>query len=742
MPRTTDHSDDLEAVGTGPGSDVVDALVKATRSWPEKDRETLDKVISLDVDIAPAKTPCWVSVQAAPVALILIELRADPETVLAAMLAAACTAGLIDSAGVRSRFSPTLAAMVEEGERLSAFGGYRTRMQADPGAETETLRRMLLAMVKDARVVMIKLAERVQLMRDLKHLPESERAAIAEETRDLYAPLANRLGVGQLKWELEDLSFRFLEPATYKQIARSLDERRVDREAYIRQVTGQLRKALDEAGIKGQVAGRPKHIFSIWKKMQRKGVNFESLFDVRAVRILVDDVAGCYAALGLVHTLWQPIPKEFDDYIANPKANLYQSLHTAVIGPEGKTLEVQIRSFEMHEHSEHGVAAHWRYKEGGTRHPGLDRKINWLRTLLSDDPAEGEAEDVVERIRAEAFEDRIYVFSPQGRVVDLPAGATPLDFAYAIHTEVGNRCRGAKVDGRIVPLTYSLQTGQQVEILTAREGGPSRDWLDAREGYLRTSGARAKVRAWFNKLDAGRHGNDGRALVDRELKRLDLSGLDMQAFAARFKYEQLDDFYAAVGRGLVSQAQIAAALQSELLPAAESSEPAQRLPRRKAGRGGVLSKGEEISVRGVGSLLTQFAKCCTPVPYDEIIGFITRGRGVTIHRVDCPNVMNMPDEERARFIEVSWEGGDTEEKPVYAVDLVIEAVDRQGLLRDVTGTLANEMVNVTAVNTASDKAEHSARMAITVEVHDSVQLSRVLDKLNQLPNVLEARRTR
>ncbi|MGB0713177.1 MAG: RelA/SpoT family protein, partial [Gammaproteobacteria bacterium] len=719
-------------------------LVSAASGWPDAQRDALNKVLALDVDIATANTPGWLSGKAVPVAAILLELRADPETVVASMLTTACDAGVIDTEGVRKRFSPALAAMVEEGERLAAFGGYRARMKADPGAETETLRRMLLAMVKDARVVMVKLAERVRIMRNLKHLPEAERTAIAEETRDLYAPLANRLGVGQLKWELEDLAFRFLEPVTYKRIAQSLDERRADREAFIRQITGQLEQALAEAGIDGQVAGRPKHIFSIWKKMQRKGVNFDALFDVRAVRILVDDVAACYAALGLVHTLWQPIPKEFDDYIANPKANLYQSLHTAVIGPEGKTLEVQIRSFEMHEHSEHGVAAHWRYKEGGARHPGLDRKINWLRTLLSDDPAagEGESEDVVEQIRAEAFEDRIYVFSPQGRVIDLPVGATPLDFAYAIHTEVGNRCRGAKVDGRIVTLTYGLQTGQQVEILTAREGGPSRDWLDAREGYLRTSGARSKVRAWFNKLDATRHSADGRALVDRELKRLDLSGLDQQAFAARFKYDQLEDFYAAVGRGLVSQAQIAAGLQSELLPTADPAEPIPRLPRRKTGRGQALSKGEEISVRGVGSLLTQFAKCCTPVPYDEIIGFITRGRGVTIHRVDCPNVMNMPEEERARFIEVSWKGGPSEEPPVYAVDLLIEAIDRQGLLRDVTGTLSNEMVNVTAVNTSSDKSDHSARMAITVEVLDSVQLSRVLDKLNQLPNVLEARRSR
>jgi GTP pyrophosphokinase len=668
------------------------------------------------------------------VAEILNDLKLDYETIAAAMLHDVVEDTDITLDDVDREFGPVIARLVDGVTKMERIGEFRELGQegGKEHAQAESLRKLLLAMAEDVRVVLIKLADRLHNMRTLKHLDEARRRRIARETLDIYAPLANRLGIWQIKWELEDLSLRYLEPEDYRELAAQLDEKRTDREGYIKRVIERLTRELKQAGIEAVVSGRPKHIYSIWRKMQRKQLDFDQIFDMRAVRILVKEERDCYGALGVVHGLWRHIAKEFDDYIANPKENLYRSLHTAVIGPEGRTLEVQIRTEEMHRHSELGVAAHWRYKEGGSFDPGYEEKIAWLRQLLEWREEESSAHDFVDRFKSEAFQERVYVLTPQGRIIDLPQGSTPLDFAYAVHTEIGHRCRGAKINGRIVPLTHRLQNGEQVEVLTTRQGTPSRDWMNPHQGYLKTSRARSRVRQWFKRQDVEHNISAGRGLLDRELHRLGITGLPVEKLAGWYRFKQVDDLLAALGRGDINTSQLANAI-SELVPRPEPvvAERPRIKPRKES------ATPEGFSILGVGNLLTSTARCCHPVPNDPIVGYITRGRGVTIHRRDCGNILRMEGEDLKRLIEVEWgvpaEAG-------YTVELFVQAYDRSGLLRDITAVLANEKINLTGVNTLTDKRDGIARMNLVMEIANISQLSRVLTQIGQLPNVVEARR--
>jgi len=669
------------------------------------------------------------------VASVLAALRLDTDTLIAGLLHDLPWHDGPGGEALGREFGDDVAGLVDGCARMGVVSELHARPAGgDSGERAEALRKMLLAMAQDIRVVFLVLAERLHDMRMLKHRPPEVQQRMARETLDLYAPLANRLGIWQLKWEMEDLCFRFLEPVTYKRIARLLAEKRVDRERYIAEMQQRLEGALGEAGIDAEVTGRPKHIYSIWRKMQRKGLGFHELFDIRAFRVLVDTVPQCYAALGVVHSLWQPIPREFDDYIASPKENNYRSLHTAVVGPGGRTVEVQIRTREMHQQAELGIAAHWRYKEGRGADPAFDAKVAWLRRLLEAGADENAEEDILDRFKAEVFEDRVYVITPRGDVVDLPKGATPLDFAYHVHSEVGHRCRGAKVNGRIVPLTHALQNGDQVEIITARLGQPSRDWLNPGLGYLATPRARAKVRAWFRQQDHDKNVAEGRTILDRELHRLGLADVSLERLAGRSRFPRVDDFLAAIGRGDITGGQIAGLLSDQLLPEPESAE--DMLTRRRS-TGGQRGGEEDVTVYGIGNLLTRMARCCQPAPGDPIVGFITRGEGVSIHRRDCRNVRRLEETAPERLIDVSWSRR-TERH--YPVDVMVEAYDRQGLIKDISALLSNEHINVTAVNTRTDPDDQQARMTLTLNVADVGQLSRVMERIAGLRNVRDVRR--
>ncbi len=666
---------------------------------------------------------------------VLMTLHVDAEPLVAALFSDIPPI-MLPPTQLEQHFSAGIAEMVASVRKLRIIEDYN--LQPHNGDEKKThlegLRKLLLGMAEDVRVVLIKLAERVQIMRELKVMPEESRRRVARETMDIFSPLANRLGVWQLKWELEDLSFRFLEPENYQRIAQLLDERRQDRENYINKVVKQLQQELDVAGVVGDVVGRPKHIYSIWRKMQGKSVTFQDLYDVRAVRILVDDVAACYAALGLVHSLWQPIPSEFDDYIATPKENRYQSLHTAVIGPDRKTLEIQIRTNEMHQHSEHGVAAHWGYKEGGRQNDVYREKIGWLRQILEWKDEERDTKDFIDRFKSEVFQDRVYVLTPQGKVLDLPKGSTPLDFAYHIHTDVGHGFRGAKINGKIVPISYELKNGEQVEILTSKQSKPSRDWLNPHLAYLNSPRSRAKVRAWFRHQDFANNATAGRDVVEKEFQRLGVSEINFESLAKQFKCSTADEFFVAVGCGDITSAQIAGRLSALILP---TTRQLRKVPVRARTS---IVKGEQsdgIKIMGVGDLVSHVARCCKPVPYDPIVGYITRGRGITVHRNDCRNLLRLKREEPERLIDVEWSHNNQQ---TYVVDIHVDAFDRQGLLRDITEVLSNAHLNVTAVNTLTDPNTNIARMTLTLELNEIEQLSQALIKLEQLPNVMQASR--
>jgi GTP pyrophosphokinase len=602
-------------------------------------------------------------------------------------------------------------------------------------ANAEGLRRLLLAIVRDLRVVPVLLALQLARLRAAAALPDAERTELARLAADLLAPLANRLGIWQLKWEIEDLAFRFQQPETYQRIARLLDEKRGAREQYIEDVKAQLRDALAEAGLRADVAGRPKHIYSIWKKMQRKDVPFGELYDIRAVRVLVDDVAACYAALGVVHQVWTPIAKEFDDYIARPKANGYRSLHTAVVGPEGRTVEVQIRTRDMHEQAELGVAAHWRYKEGGGADASFERKIAWMRQLL--DSSEGDEQTLQERLKADLIEDRVYVLTPQGKVVDLPRGATVLDFAYAVHTEVGHRCRGAKINGRIVTLDSKPGTGDMVEIMTAKTSAPRRDWLLPAHGFLVTGRARDKVRAWFHKLDRAQNLAEGRELLDKELRRLGLLGADLTPVLPKLRLATPDDLLIALSLGDVSPSQVSRALHEAQQPKEPAGLPPNLLnTSAAAARDKVGARSDSFVVDGVGNLLMQLARCCQPVPGDAIAGYLTRGRGISVHRADCVALSRLVAREPDRAMPVSWgRAGGT-----YAVDVAIHGLDRKSLLKDITTLIAQEGIHINAVASRTDDQRGVADLKLTLKVSDFEQLSKLLARLTGVPGVRDARR--
>jgi len=667
---------------------------------------------------------------------ILSQLRLDSETLAAALLNGVLSYPEVTSESLSRQFGDGVARMVSDLSRIGAIANVDAVIATkDEARHAENLRRLFLGIAEDVRVVLIVLAERLHLMRSIKNLEDDRRRKIAWETRQIHAPLANRLGIWQLKWELEDLSLRYLEPDEYRRIARLLDGRRTDREAFIAQVIESLDAKFAELGIKAEISGRPKHIYSIWKKMQRKGVDIDRIFDIRAVRILVRDVADCYAALGAVHGLWKHIPGEFDDYIATPKANLYQSLHTAVIGPEDKPLEVQIRTRDMHRHAELGVAAHWRYKESGQHDSEFERRVVWMRRWLELKDEAGDDEDLVDKLKTEFETSQIYVLTPQGKVIELPLGATPLDFAYAIHSEIGHRCRGARVDNRLVPLNQPLRSGQTVQILTAKNSTPSRDWLISRLGYLRTSRARNRVRQWFKLQDYDQHLSQGRTALERELARLGITEKpELEKLAARYNFQKPDDLLVAIGRGDISPIQAAGQLGERHPTRTEAPPlPGESPTPLKAVRG-------EVTVEGVGDLMTHMGRCCKPVPPDPIVGFVTRGRGVTVHRHDCPNVSHLPQGERERLVEVGWSGQVSE--TTYPVDLVVLAADRKGLLRDISSVLANEDVNVIGVSTVSDESRQLARMQFTVEIRNGDQLQGIINKVIQVPDVLEATRKR
>ena len=669
------------------------------------------------------------------VANILAELNLDAETVSAAMLHDVVEDTDITLEDIRQQFGDAVAQLVDgvtKMDIISTLRGSDDPKQQKEHMQAENLRKMLLAMAEDVRVVLIKLADRLHNMRTLSALRPDKQRRIARETMDIFAPLANRLGIWQVKWELEDLSFRYLNPAAYRQIAAKLAERRVAREHYIEQFVARLQKELDKAGIKAEVHGRAKHIYGIWKKMQRKQQEFHQIYDVRAVRTFVDSIPDCYAALGIVHTLWNYLPGEFDDYIATPKENNYRSIHTAVLGPEGKTVEVQIRTWDMHQESEYGVAAHWRYKENAKSDSDFDEKIAWLRQLLEWKDDVAEAGEFVDQFKSEMFADRVFVFTPMGKIIDLPAGATPLDFAYQIHTEVGHRCRGAKINGRMVQLTYQLQTGDQVEVLTVKKGGPSRDWMNPNLGYLVTSKGRQHVQHWFRRQNLEQNIADGRSIVERELKRMGFTDVRYEKLAQHFNQKGVDEFLAMVGIGEIKPTKVTNAAQRLTAPlqAVEDSTPV--IHKAKA-----RTTSTDVQVHGVGDLLTKFARCCKPLPGDPIVGYITQGQGVSIHRSDCHNVLHTVAEHPERFVEVDWgaESGGT-----YPVDIEIEAFDRQGLLRDITTLLSNASINVTAVNTQSYRDTHTATMVISAEVPNIDILSKVLAHIGQLSNVTDVRR--
>ena len=674
---------------------------------------------------------------------ILSALNLDTDSLCAAFICPLFEYKCISLEYIQEHFSKQIYLLCKGVGQMEAIKALQQSQSSQVSAnQIDNIRRMLLAMVEDVRAVVIKLAERLCHLRLVKNSDEETRVLAAKETSNIYAPLANRLGIGQLKWELEDLSFRYLHPDIYKKIAKQLDEKRLDRERYMAEFVNNIAKQLQSSGITGVVCGRPKHIYSIWKKMQQKSLDFEQLFDVRAVRIIVDELQGCYGALGLVHTSWKHLAKEFDDYVATPKSNGYQSIHTVVLGPEGKAIEIQIRTQQMHDDAELGVAAHWRYKEGSAsgKTSGFDEKVSWLRKILQWQEDVSESGELLEELRSQVFEDRIYVFTPGGDVIDLPSGATPLDFAYYIHSNVGHSCIGAKVFGRIVPFTHTLQTGDQVEVLRSKTLNPSRDWLNPNLNYLHTPRARAKVQHFFRLLDRDKNLAAGKELLETALGKLQLSlaKVDLTVAIERFNFTTKDDLLAAIGSGNTRLLQVVHCLQQQ----DEKSKPEveidpQSLIRQPQQADTQASDSNGITVSGVGNLLTHMAKCCHPVPGDEISGFITQGRGISVHRIDCEQLANALNQQPEREVEVQW---GIDNKKSYQVSINIIGGDRQGLLRDISTIISNERVSIIGLESNTDNAKQSMSMTIKIEIANNEALTRLLVKLKQLDDVVEVKR--
>jgi GTP pyrophosphokinase len=663
------------------------------------------------------------------VADIVRSLDADDDVVIAALLQPLLDAGHIEREGAAQRFGEDSLRLARALSQLGEFG-----LPADwaperglEAAQAEALRKMLLAVIGDVRLVVVRLAQQLQRMRSAKDVGAVRQRKLAVETREVYAPLANRLGVWQVKWELEDLAFRYLEPLQYKHVAAALKTRRSERERYIDELKTVLETAMRNAGIAAVIEARPKHIYSIWKKMQVKQLAFEQLMDIRAARVLVNSIADCYGALGVVHSLWQFIPGEFDDYIATPKHNLYRSIHTAVIGPGQEPVEIQIRTHEMHADSERGVAAHWRYKEGGRGNQAYERKINELRSLLT--PAEGAdgSRDFLDRIRVDLFQDRVYVTSPKGEIVDVPVGGTPLDFAYQVHTDLGHRTRGVKVNGRMVPLDYRLKNGETVEIITGKALQPSRDWLSVQSGFLASPRHRNKVRAWFRKQNEAENKVEGRALLERELQRLGVKSPPMAELLHELQLPSAESLHEALGLGELSGAQVAGAIQRLL----HTRETPIAIRPRGAGR------APEAAVQGIGDLLSTYARCCKPVPPEPIVGYITVGRGVSIHSQACANLARLALKSPARVLAVDWGSMRSAEFPV---DIEVQAFDRRGLVRDVSAALADEKISIQGMTMVTDKHDNVAHMRLGISISGLPQLSKVLSRIVQLPNIIGARR--
>ena len=682
------------------------------------------------------------------VASILADLKVPPEVIAAGLLHDTVEDTTITLADIRRDFGDTVKILVDGVTKLSNLprvsrgdqhaengdhNGEAEELPVEPAAlgrkediASETLRKTFLAMGDDVRVVLIKLADRLHNMRTLGHMPEHKRKRIAQQTLDIFAPLANRLGIWQLKWELEDLAFRYVNPEKYKEIAEQLSEKRPDRETQLEEIKENLVKLLEKNNIQAEISGRPKHIYSIYKKMTKKDKPFDMVRDVRAVRLIVPDVPACYAALGVIHTTWRPLRDEFDDYIAAPKDNFYQSLHTAVMYEDKRPLEVQIRTHEMHMNAEYGIAAHWRYKEGGKgADKNYEQRINTLRSMMEWRSDVNDATEFVESMQSDVFQDRVYIFTPRGDVIDLPAGSTPIDFAYHVHTDIGHRCRGARVNGKLVPLYQELKTGDQIEILTTKRGGPSRDWLNSNLGLVKTSRARAKVKAWFKKQEDEQNLSQGRTVIEREIQRLGIKELNYENLARTLGYKNHDEFFIDLGRGDLSISKVI----REFAQTSDSEEILTEI-------GGPLpdnTSTDAIDVVGLKGMLSTMARCCNPMPGDQIVGYITRGRGATIHRQDCPNILNT--EDRERLLQVGW--GRMER--TYPVPIKIKAYDRQGLTSDITALLTSEGVNI--LNIAVTVNKSLAELRLIVEVKDLTHLSRILTRVENVPNVLEAVRT-
>lgn len=666
------------------------------------------------------------------VAAILMDLNIDLKTILAAILSDPQLAKLSPKPDIKELFGEKVAALVEDVNWLNKLTVYTLEM-ADQPSQAETLRRMLLSMTHDVRAVLIKLAYRIQRLKVLPRESYELRRFIAQETLDIYAPIANRMGIHQLKWELEDMAFRYLKPQSYRRIAKSLSDSRAQRENCINSFIELLQKKLADEDISATISGRPKHIYSIWKKMRRKQLDIDELYDLLAVRIIVDNLTTCYATLGVVHSLWQTIPKEFDDYIANPKENGYQSLHTVIIDSEGNRIEVQIRTQQMHDFAELGVAAHWSYKEGGKHDTAIEKNIASLRKLL----AEKGDEALSENFRSELFNDRVYVLTPAGKLIDLVKGSTPLDFAYAIHTEIGHRCRGAKVNGHIVPLTYALKSGEQVKILTAKDGGPNHNWIDLNLGYLKTSAAISKVKSWFKNQQQAQNIATGKTILDKESQHLGLKMLNLTDLAKHFNQPDTDKLLEAIGRSDINRRQLAAFFKVPELEAPLRLRSGQALGLRL--KQALQRKKPEaksvISVDGIDNVLTSLAHCCSPVQGNDIIGYISHKKGITIHRKDCENILHLAPEKQVQLISVNW----GEKKASYAVPIVIHAFNSHNLLNDVTHILAKANIHISnaALNTHPD---FSALLNLTIQIENTDQLSQVLNKINQLPNIVDVKR--
>lgn len=676
--------------------------------------------------------------QGLSMAEILIDLQLDAETIAAALVYSSAHLAGLSSEDIRDHLGENVTKLVRGTIQMDAIRTMHS-IEGKDHSHIENIRKMLLAMVEDMRVVLIKLAERTSIMRTLDVFDEKTCYGIAKETMEIYAPLANRLGIGQIKWELEDRSLRYIEPIAYKEIAGLLHETRIAREKYIQDFIDLLSAQLTANAVTHfEVNGRVKHIYSIYRKMLKKKVGFSQLYDLNAVRVLVDTIEDCYAALGAVHSTWQPISHEFDDYIATPKPNGYRSIHSAVVGPENKNIEIQIRTYQMHQESEHGVAAHWLYKEGKQQKAGYEAKIAWLRQVLSwqKELVKNEAASA-EISQPVIMDDTVYVSTPAGAIIDLPKGSTPLDFAYHIHSEIGHRCRGAKVNGNMVPLTYQLNTGEQVEILTGKNPNPSRDWLNPHLGYLISSRAKAKVHHWFKQQDYDINFVDGQAAIEREIQRLALPNVDLEKVASKLHFKNPKDMLAALGCGDLRMAQVLGAIQVliEISKKTTADTSNVAVPTKAPTK----PRGTGISIAGVGNLLTHTAGCCKPLPGDDIVGFITQGQGVSIHRKDCRNILSLSDEKNARLFEVDWQ---TNTADAYPVDIAVQALDRAGLVRDITTLIANEKLNLVGMTTTTSKSENLAQINLTVEIPDLNTLSHLLDRIKQIPNVFEIRRVK